>query len=145
VADAPDVVLEPALDRGYAYTFLSSGGRPGEAFRTLGPAERLGAKGGSMNGSHRPDGLCLLAGAGIRCGGRLVGARIVDVVPTLLCLLGEPLPGGLDGRVLAEALLPGARVPPGTAAAASAGTPRPYSPDQAAVVAGRLRGLGYRG
>ncbi len=28
---APDIVLEPALDRGYSYTFLSSGGRPGPA------------------------------------------------------------------------------------------------------------------
>jgi predicted AlkP superfamily phosphohydrolase/phosphomutase len=143
VADAPDVVLEPAPDRGYAYTFLSSGGRPGEALRSLGPGERLGAKGGSMNGSHRPEGVCLLAGAGVRRGARLAGARIVDVAPTLLCLLGEPVPGDLDGRVLAEALHAGGEVAAGAAAPARAGDAQPYSAEQAAVVAGRLRGLGY--
>jgi predicted AlkP superfamily phosphohydrolase/phosphomutase len=144
VEDAPDIVLEPALDQGYAYTFLSSHGRPGQPICTLTPAERLGAKGGSMNGSHRPDGVLILAGNGVQHGGRLTGAQITDVAPTLLQLLGLPLPANLDGRVLAEALLPGSDVLLGLEASGTKRVVSPYDAEQATLVGQRLRGLGYR-
>lgn len=144
VNDAPDIVLEPALDRGYSYTFLSSGGRPGEPLRKLAPAERLGAKGGSMNGSHRPDGVFILAGADVRHGVCLTGAQIVDVAPTLLHLLGVPLPANLDGHVLAGALLPGRQVRFELTIAGDDRAPSPYSAREAALVNQRLRDLGYR-
>ena len=38
---------------------------------------------------------------------RSVDAGIMDVAPTLLYLLGEPIPAALEGRLLAEALDPG--------------------------------------
>jgi len=141
---APDIVLEPALDEGYAYTFLSSHSQEGVPIRTLSRAERLGAKGGSMNGSHRPDGVLIMAGGGVRPGVRLSGAQITDVAPTLLHLVGVPLPANLDGRVLAEALLQCGEV--GTSAASSNqdAAPSPYSSEQAEAVARRLRGLGYQ-
>jgi predicted AlkP superfamily phosphohydrolase/phosphomutase len=144
VESAPDIVLEPALDKGYSYTVLSSGGRPGEPLRKLAPTERLGAKGGSMNGSHRPEGVFLLAGAGVRPGVRLSGAQIVDVAPTLLYLLGAALPEDLDGRVLAEALISGgeARLEPERPARTLA--PSPYTAAEAAAVNRRLQSLGYR-
>jgi predicted AlkP superfamily phosphohydrolase/phosphomutase len=144
VEEAPDIVLEPALDRGYSYTVLSSHGRPGEALRTLAPAERLGAKGGSMNGSHRPDGVLILAGGGVRPAGQLSRAEIVDVAPTLLHLLDVPLPANLDGRVQAKALVPGGEVLPARTVADDDTTPGPYSAEQASLVSRRLRGLGYR-
>jgi len=142
---APDIVLEPALDRGYSVTFLSSGGRAGPAARRLAPQERLGAKGGSMNGSHRPEGIVLLAGPGVRQGAQLEGAALADIAPTALAVLGLPLPAGLDGRVLHEAFQlgflhtaePAAAVPPLPPAV-------PYTPEEEAAVAERLRGLGYR-
>jgi hypothetical protein len=59
-------------------------------------------------------------------------------------LLGEPQPAGLDGRVLGEALRRPAQDT--SAAGMSAWTPGPeqaYSPEEAARVAERLRGLGY--
>lgn len=142
---APDLVLEPALDRGYSYTFLSSGGRPGEPLRKLSPSERLGAKGGSMNGSHRPDGLFILAGAGARPGVRLEGAQITDVAPTLLHLLGAPLPGDLDGRVLVEALAARDEAQFESNLAAAAPSPQPYTAAEAAAVSRRLQNLGYQG
>jgi predicted AlkP superfamily phosphohydrolase/phosphomutase len=142
--DAPDIVLEPALDGGYAYTFLSSGGRPGAAIRSLAPAEWMGAKGGSMNGSHRPDGVVILAGAGARSGARLRGAQITDIAPTLLHLLDAPLPANVDGRVLTEALNYGERIRAGQALAVAGPGPSPYSAGQALVVGERLRGLGYQ-
>ena len=144
VESAPDIVLEPALDRGYSYTVLSSGGRPGEPLRKLAPTERLGTKGGSMNGSHRPDGVFLLAGAGARPGVRLSGAQIVDVAPTLLHLLGAALPADLDGRVLAEALAAGGEARRELARAARTPAPSPYTAAEAAAVNRRLQSLGYR-
>ena len=152
VETAPDIVLEPALDCGYAYTFLrspaprgSGGGQPGEPIRGLAAHERLGAKGGSMNGSHRPDGVLILAGGGVRPGARLMGAHITDVAPTLLHLLDMPLPAHLDGRVLVEALASGKPARTGSVVAEATSPPTPYSAEQAAVVRQRLESLGYRG
>jgi arylsulfatase A-like enzyme len=61
-----------------------------------------------MNGSHRPEGVLIVAGPGTQRGVRLEQAHIVDVAPTLLHLLGAELPGHMDGRVLNEALYPAA-------------------------------------
>jgi predicted AlkP superfamily phosphohydrolase/phosphomutase len=144
VEDAPDIVLEPALDQGYAYTYLSSRGQPGPPVGRLAPAERLGAKGGSMNGSHRPEGILILAGSGVQRGNHLAEAQIIDVAPTLLHLLGLPLPAHLDGRVLSEALAPGGEVLVGPGATGTAQVADPYSAERAAMVDQRLRGLGYR-
>lgn len=47
-----------------------------------------------------PDGVLLLYGEGVRPGGRVDGAELVDVVPTLLYGLGLPIARDLDGRVL---------------------------------------------
>ncbi len=53
---------------------------------------------------HRPHGIFLAAGPGIRSGGRLYGGTILDLAPTLLTLLGLPAAADMPGRVLAEAL-----------------------------------------
>jgi predicted AlkP superfamily phosphohydrolase/phosphomutase len=146
--EAPDIVFEPALDAGYAYTLLSSGGRAGEPLRRLAPADRLGAKGGSMNGSHRPEGVLVLSGKGVRPGASPKGAHVVDVTPTILALLGVPLPEYLDGRVWLDALTAPAQAQAPSAASAPIPEPvwpgaRPYSEGDAAAVEERLRGLGY--
>ena len=104
VGEAPDLLLELALVGGYSPSCLRSDG-PGPALRRLTPAEHGGGKGRGMNGAHRPDGLFLLAGEGVRAAGRLPAADIVDVAPTLLALAGQPVPAGLDGRPIAGALL----------------------------------------
>jgi predicted AlkP superfamily phosphohydrolase/phosphomutase len=142
---APDIVLEPALDRGYSVTFLGSRGQPGPALRRLEPHERLGAKGGSMNGSHRPEGVLILSGAGVQVTGKLESARLADITPTILALLGLPRPASLDGRVLQEAFQAGS-LPPEVAPATE--LPRapaaPYTAEEEAAVEERLRELGYR-
>jgi predicted AlkP superfamily phosphohydrolase/phosphomutase len=141
---APDIVLEPALDRGYAHTLLSSGGQPGAPLRKLAAHERLGAKGGSMNGSHRPDGVLILAGAGVRAGVRLSGAQILDVAPTLLHLLSAPQPDHFDGQVLTKALVHSGEVMCSPEEGGIRSPPSPYSAEQAAAVEQRLQGLGYQ-
>jgi arylsulfatase A-like enzyme len=97
-----------------------------------------------MNGSHRPEGILILAGSGVQRGARLAEAQITDVAPTLLHLLGLPPPASLDGRVLSEALVPDGEILAGPEAAGTAQVADPYSAEQAAVVGHRLRGLGYR-
>lgn len=142
---APDIVLELALDRGYTMTCLSSGGHPGQAFRKLTAEERLGFKGGSMNGSHRPEGILLLHGAGVRQNATLAGAGLADIAPTALALLGTGIPPGLDGRALNEAFsegfLRGQTIPDEGPAPAP---PQAYGEHEIAVVRERLRGMGYR-
>ena len=54
---------------------------------------------------HGPDGVLLLHGPGIRSGHRLEESHILDVFPTLLALLGLPLPDDAPGRVLYDAFL----------------------------------------
>ncbi len=56
-------------------------------------------------GGHRPDGIFVLAGPAARPGAEL-HAGIADVAPTAMYLLGEPVPGAFEGRLLAEALRP---------------------------------------
>jgi predicted AlkP superfamily phosphohydrolase/phosphomutase len=142
---APDIILEPALDGGYSVTFLGSSGQAGPAVRRLAPEEHLGAKGGSMNGSHRPEGILVLAGAGVRPGTCLVGATLADVAPTAMAVLGIDLPSDLDGRVLREAFQPAFLSEHQTrATAGDPVTPQPYTPGEEALVHDRLRGLGYR-
>jgi predicted AlkP superfamily phosphohydrolase/phosphomutase/Tfp pilus assembly protein PilF len=52
---------------------------------------------------HLPDGVLVIHGPGVRAGSRLNGARVFDVAPTVLALLGCPAGSDMRGRVLAEA------------------------------------------
>ncbi len=58
---------------------------------------------------HGPDGVLLLHGPGVRRGHRLEGSHVLDVFPTVLALLGLPLPADAAGEVLDEAF----EAPPG--------------------------------
>ena len=54
-------------------------------------------------GTHRRDGIFILSGACAKPR-KDISASIVDVAPTMLYLLGEPVPTTLEGRVLTEAI-----------------------------------------
>ena len=56
------------------------------------------------SGNHRLHGIVGLYGKDVAPGVRLSGATVYDITPTLLHLVGQPVPGGLDGKVLEEAL-----------------------------------------
>jgi predicted AlkP superfamily phosphohydrolase/phosphomutase len=141
---APDIVLEPALDRGYSYTFLSSSDQAASPLRRLTDDERLGAKGGSMNGSHRPNGILILNGAGVRQGQQIADARLADITPTVLAALGLGLPPNLDGRVLRSAFQQGYLEEQILLEESAPPSPQAYPEEEAALVHERLRGLGYR-
>jgi predicted AlkP superfamily phosphohydrolase/phosphomutase len=57
-----------------------------------------------LSGVHRPNGIFLAAGAAIRPQKDLLGLKLIDLPPTILHLLGVPVPMCFDGRVLDEIL-----------------------------------------
>ncbi len=54
-------------------------------------------------GYHHPTGLLLLHGAGIRRGVEISDTTSLDVAPTILALMGIPVPSVMKGRALTEA------------------------------------------
>ena len=56
-----------------------------------------------VTGTHRPTGIFLMRGPGISQGVRLKDIRIYDIAPSILHLMGQPVPEDLDGKVLADA------------------------------------------
>jgi predicted AlkP superfamily phosphohydrolase/phosphomutase len=118
---APDVVVELALEEGYAHSVVPAGS-DAPAVRTLAGEELAGGRGRGLNGTHRPLGVWV-ASPGVELGREGEEASIVDATPALLAAMGlsfedEP-PGG--------------------------GAPRPrrYGAADEARVRRRLRSLGY--
>jgi predicted AlkP superfamily phosphohydrolase/phosphomutase len=72
--------------------------------RELAGTEVFGPVATQESGTHRPNGLLIASGEGIIKGVGGLDANVVDVTPTILSVMGVPLPGDLDGRVLREAL-----------------------------------------
>jgi predicted AlkP superfamily phosphohydrolase/phosphomutase len=98
------------------------------------------------SGSHRPDGLFVLAGPAAQPGARLAPG-ILDVAPTVFYLLDEPIPLDFEGSLLTDALEPGAL---GERPARYAepeqielAEPQEYDEAGAAALEERLRDLGY--
>jgi predicted AlkP superfamily phosphohydrolase/phosphomutase len=58
----------------------------------------------TLSGTHRLNGILLMRGGGIKKSATLQDASIMDLAPTILYLLGLPIPTDMDGRVLEEAL-----------------------------------------
>jgi predicted AlkP superfamily phosphohydrolase/phosphomutase len=136
---APDVVVELALDHGYGLSLVASPAPveiPGfvakwisrrwttavASVRRLEDDELAGGRGRGMNGTHRPDGIFIASEAeGLT--GAAPPRSLADVAPWLLERMGI---AGSD---------PGDRE--GTE------TRRDYTPEEDAMVAERLRSLGY--
>ena len=101
-----------------------------------------------LQGRHRSTGIFVAAGPDIRDGGRIEGAQIVDVAPTVLYALGLPIPEDMDGRPLLEILNPDYQqahpVRYSRPELAEEASPEPgYDAEEAAEMERRLRGLGY--
>ena len=89
-----------------------------------------------------------MAGDGIAKGHPATPLRIEDCAPTILHLLGLPVPGAMDGRVIVESLSPEflASRPvqlSGDSYTASTGGGSWDSDDDQAEIMERLRGIGY--
>ena len=54
------------------------------------------------SGTHHVNGIFMADGPAIRHMDSLEGARIIDLAPTVLYLLGESIPEDMDGRIIEE-------------------------------------------
>lgn len=102
---------------------------------------------GLVSGWHRDDGILIAYGRGIRSG-RVTGARLLDICPTVLHVLGVPIPDDLDGRVLTEILgdelaRPPVYAPAPAAAGDARHAPDVYSAEERRALEDHLRRLGY--
>jgi predicted AlkP superfamily phosphohydrolase/phosphomutase len=104
-------------------------------------------------GDHRLDGVLIASGPAFRAGARPEDATLLDIAPTVLHLLGLPVPDDMDGRVLGEILDPTA-VPPPSADREPATVPptdgdgdgaavAAYTEEEDAAIQQRLADLGY--
>ncbi|MFN2136282.1 MAG: alkaline phosphatase family protein [Candidatus Promineifilaceae bacterium] len=104
-----------------------------------------------ISGTHRMNGIFLAYGAAIRRGVELEGSSLVDLAPTILHLMGLPVPNYMDGRILEEALAPTFQPVVALEDAGWTGDSAAYgngdglTDEQKRIVAERLRGLGYVG
>jgi predicted AlkP superfamily phosphohydrolase/phosphomutase len=99
------------------------------------------------SGCHRLHGIFIGQGAAFEQGITIDGACIIDLAPTILHILGQPVPADMDGRVLNDALSTELR---GKSAAVSAATTMSqtqvdFTDAEQAEVEERLRALGYLG
>ncbi len=108
-------------------------------------------------GDHRMEGILIATGPAFRAGASPSDASLLDIAPTVLHLMGVPVPGDMDGRVLDELLDSGWRSrvdqdvimttegPPRHPGEHDAEIPlQPaYSEDEDASVQQRLADLGY--
>ena len=98
------------------------------------------------SGCHRLHGI-FVAGGPAFAQGTVKGARLIDLAPTILHIMGVPIPDDMDGRALTEALSPElrARAVHVTEAADYATEQVEMTPEEQAQVEERLRALGYLG
>jgi predicted AlkP superfamily phosphohydrolase/phosphomutase len=123
---APDVVVELALDRGYGLSLVQTpwSSRHPAPVRTLDRDEYAGGRGRGMNGTHRPEGIWIASGHGAGALDLGVTPALEDVAPTLMRAMGVAWEGDLDGTAHFAKRIP-------------------YSAAEEAIVAERLRKLGY--
>ena len=99
-----------------------------------------------LNGGHDQFGLVALKGPGV-AGGRIRGADIADIAPTILFLRDAAIPSDVDGKVLDSALDPDLlsfrAQKRGGESLETLETDAAYSDEEQAEVRERLKALGY--
>lgn len=139
LGDAPDVIFE--LASGYV---VSAG--VGLSVALDGGFLR-DARDSEISGYHLPDGVFIGWGPAFRRT-QAFEADLVDVAPTVLALLGVPIPAAMDGRVVEEAITPGSLIPTQQVAETASSQSEDvsaavYSPEQEREIIQRLADLGY--
>ena len=109
--------------------------------------ERKPATSAEWGGTHRRDGILIVQGTPFKKGVQIHGARLIDMAPTILHLMGQAVPEDMDGRVLQDLFEPAfiAQNPvrAGGSADSEGGQGAQYSAEEAAIVEERLKALGY--
>lgn len=100
-------------------------------------------------GNHRPNGIFMVNGHTINPNLELFGSEIIDLAPTILFMMDEPIPSDMDGKILTAAFKPAyiqSRCPEFCEAGVSPdSSPQAfnYTEQQAKQIEERLRSLGY--
>ncbi len=103
------------------------------------------------SGTHRMNGILCLLGQGIRAGQPVQGASLLDIAPTVLGLMGVPIPKTMDGQLLTAALTDTLRsnvqlsYTDAELPAPEAETAPEISADEERIIRERLEALGYLG
>jgi predicted AlkP superfamily phosphohydrolase/phosphomutase len=152
-------VVERVLTREEAYPGQATEQAPDllvilrdHGFVLLQPSQVTVARRPKVMGTHRPEGVFIAAGPGLKSGVTVDELSIIDVAPAILHSLGIPVPVDLEGRlpreIFGEAWLASRPVQigpptlPPTAYPNGSGRVTMTNDEEAAVV-GRLRALGY--
>ena len=100
---------------------------------------------GWASGNHKPNGIFLGHGPSFSEKTWVDTPNIIDIAPTLLALLGLPIPDDVDGRVLRESFRDSVnpKVLWKEAKAFEAASGSAFSSAEKAEIEERLRGLGY--
>ncbi|MBA2390224.1 MAG: alkaline phosphatase family protein [Geodermatophilaceae bacterium] len=103
------------------------------------------------NGTHRMNGILFMKGPGIEAGSEVEGASLCDIAPTVLALMGVPIPDNSDGQVLSAAFSPALRsqltisYQEAEDERAEAIVAPEMSPEEEKQIRERLEALGYGG
>jgi predicted AlkP superfamily phosphohydrolase/phosphomutase len=101
----------------------------------------------NWSGDHESDGILIAHGPSLKKSERISGARIIDIVPTILYLMGLPVPRNLDGNVLIKAFkddfLKSNRIVFSSDSATKESASIEYTESEAELVKDRLKDLGY--
>jgi predicted AlkP superfamily phosphohydrolase/phosphomutase len=152
VRSAPDLIIRWRDYATYTEKGLEAASRDDTGGLFAGRHLNVESSDDPLTGTHRIDGIFIAAGPTIRRSGEIDNLSILDLFPTILHTLGQPIPDDRDGRVIEEIFepayfrdnppdyVPAAGVP-STRGAGTGG----LSEDEEAAIAERLRGLGYLG
>jgi predicted AlkP superfamily phosphohydrolase/phosphomutase len=144
--EAPDLILDWWSENAFSIkpSFPEDGDQPPLQIRPRSPAKEP-----EWGGTHRKNGILVMKGRPFKRGVRTEGARLMDIAPTILYLMGQKIPEDMDGRVLSEALEPTFAQENAAQYAKSSGSESgeaessSYSTDEAAQIEARLKALGY--
>ncbi|MBN1584492.1 MAG: alkaline phosphatase family protein, partial [Anaerolineae bacterium] len=132
--EVPDLYIEWVGDR------YSDVGGVGYSSGTLSEPVR------GRSGGHTMRGLFLAYGENIKKGHHIDGAGLVDIAPTILNVLGVPVPRAMDGHVLTDMFQDGNErvIEYQDGEASSAEEPaHQFTEEEQQAIEERLRGLGY--
>jgi predicted AlkP superfamily phosphohydrolase/phosphomutase len=139
VSEAPDLVV--AWHDGY-YSMAGLEGADGSVFQghISWPDSRV-----VHSAEHRQHGILIGYGPMVAQGKRLDEAHIIDLAPTLIHMLGVPVPSTMEGRVLLDMLSDDGGGPryADVSEASQAGWQSAYSEEDEQSMQDRLRALGY--
>ncbi len=137
-----EVYLGPFTERASdLYVYWNPSAAVGE------PPEEVRDRGFWWSGDHRPDGVMICRGPGLKSTALSTSPSVCDLVPTIMYAAGLPVPDHLDGRVVqgvfTSDFLAAHPVRIGPADSSTGANQSKLNAEEEQMVEEKLRGLGY--